>query len=462
MQTTGTVYEGDFCSKIYKKGVTYHYTVHVPDYDGLCALNVTHDGLNKADVYAMEVLAKRGEAPWCITLGVSRGEVENGMGEGKNRNMRLASYDVVSADFPNFLVEELIPYVTKAYGLKLYAQPDLHMASGTSSGGISAWNMAWTRNDYFRRVYMGSPTFSAMCGGNEYPVVIRKYEPKPIRVFTDFSEHEPDDYFGSSYCAALEGKMALEFAGYDMMSQYHPGEGHSSRANDPESAVERMRFLWKNWETESVVVKNRSTRVRQVLPEGEGWEVTEEGFPEKRRAAALGLYSEAGTYTAAGTAIWFTPVTGCSFRVADGYGHISALAVSADQRRLYIADRDRGCVYSAFLAADGSLEGRFIHGALHHAPDYRYPGAMDLCISACDRIFAATDFGIQSIRAFGLIDVILELPFGKVPEKLEFGETEPDYLYALADGVVYRRRILDGGRPASDAPGQPRYVGYYD
>lgn len=176
----------------------------------------------------------------------------------------------------------------------------------------------------------------------------------------------------------------------------------------------------------------------------------------------LGVHSKAGTYTANGTEILFTSVDGDCIKVADGYSDISALAISADQKRLYIGDAARGCVYASFLAPDGSLEGRFLHATLHHEPDYRHPGAVDLCVSACDRIFAATDLGIQSVRAFGLIDVILELPFGKVPEKLEFGEGEPDYLYALADGNVYRRRILDGGRPAADCAHEPLYTGYYD
>lgn len=74
----------------------------------------------------------------------------------------------------------------------------MHLVSGGSSGGICAWNFAWHRNDYFHRVYASSPTFSALGNGEDIPFLIRKYESKPIRVFTDYSEREPDEYFGSS------------------------------------------------------------------------------------------------------------------------------------------------------------------------------------------------------------------------------------------------------------------------
>lgn len=64
------------------------------------------------------------------------------------------------------------------------------------------------------------------------PVFIRLFKTKPIRVFIDYVENEPDDYFGSSYCAALEGHYALQFAGYDYQWEFYPfylGEGHYSR-----------------------------------------------------------------------------------------------------------------------------------------------------------------------------------------------------------------------------------------
>ena len=79
----------------------------------------------------------------------------------------------------------------------------------------------------------------------------------------------------------------------------------------------------------------------------------------------------------------------------------------------------------------------------------------------------ATESGIQSIRPFGLIDVIVSLPEGKVPEKIEFDTIETDsgketYLYTLCGEVVYRRRWLMGERRDPNIVSAPVPVEYYD
>jgi len=462
MELSGKLYEGDFVSQIYKKGITFHYIVHIPDYEGPCGLNITHDGLMEADAYAAEVLAKTGETPHMITVGVVAGIIKNGLGEGKDRSMRLNVYDMVSPEYPNFVVEELLPFLITEYKLNIFPDPDLHMASGTSSGGISAWNIAWHRNDFFRRVYMSSPTFAATGGGELYRFLIRKHEPKKIRVYTDYSEHEPNRTFGSSYCADMDMIWSLEYAGYAMEHAYHPGEGHVSRRNDPDSAIERMRFLWQNWQTQPVSLPKYPERMAKVLSPDFGWIKTDEPFPEKSVSASCGVYSAAGAYTFDAGEVFFTGSDGKKIKVLDGFLHITALAISADKRRLYIADLDKDCVYVSTIRPDGIPEGKLTHGVLHHEPDYNHSGAYDLCVSSCDRVFAITELGIQSMRSFGLVDVIAALPDGKLPEKIEFGITEQNYLYALADGIVYKRRILDGGRPSPEIMHEPEPASYMD
>ena len=124
----------------------------------------------------------------------------------------MLNYDMFTRDYPDFVVDEFLPYLIETYNLHISPSPDMHMTSGGSSGGISAWNIAWYRTDSFRRVYMSSPSFLSMGNGREIPALIRKVETKPIRVWTEFSENEPDEYFGSSYCAADDAERALRFA----------------------------------------------------------------------------------------------------------------------------------------------------------------------------------------------------------------------------------------------------------
>ena len=60
---------------------------------------------------------------------------------------------------------------------------DARLGSLVSVRGICAFTAAWERPDYFGKVisYIGS--FTNIRGGHVYPALIRKTEPKPIRVF---------------------------------------------------------------------------------------------------------------------------------------------------------------------------------------------------------------------------------------------------------------------------------------
>ena len=68
-----------------------------------------------------------------------------------------------------------------------------------------------------------------MRGGHEYPALIRKTEPKPIRVFLeDGTEDAWNPLFGSWYEANLLMLSALEFAGYDVNHSWS-AHGHDAR-----------------------------------------------------------------------------------------------------------------------------------------------------------------------------------------------------------------------------------------
>lgn len=452
----GTVYEGVFQSKIHKKDTRFPYCVHVPvpqDENRVFAICVNHDGINEAEVRVMKRLADEGKAPYCVFIGVWPGRLLSA--DRTKHNMRLDNYDIFSPDYPNFIVEELIPYLTEKYGLRLSDSPDRHMASGGSSGGISAFNMAWFRNDYFRRVYLSSPSFLSMMRGNELPILVRKTETKPIRVYMEYSENEPNDYFGSSYCAAAEIKMALAFAGYEFKCEEFPGESHCSRyrKNNDETLAAGFSYLWEDYETRPVTVRALSSRVSRVVSLSRGWEPTDR-FPHKPKCR-----TEKGVYSIRKNKILFTPADGAETVFAEGFKSLSAIELSADQWRLYAADREKGCVYAYTLDEAGRASSVYLHGSLHKNTDFTFPGGFDLCADENDRLFVATETGIQTVRAFGLIDVILPLPGGAVPEKIAFG-SRGTYLYAKTADGIFKRKLLCGGRKDTPTPAQA--ISYYD
>jgi len=453
----GTVIDGTHTSKMFD-GAVFPYRIFVPDIPAdEFALVVGHDFLNEGEALAMQELAKTGEAPACIFIGVIPAKLPATLDGGFERGLRMNTYDVFSDKYPNFIVDELVPALTKEHGLKISESPDMHMASGGSSGGISAWNMAWERNDYFRRVYMSSPSFLSMARGDEMVNLIRKCETKPIRVFVDYSEDEPDCYFGSSFCVAEASIRALRYAGYEMMSDYHPGEGHCSRHTSYEDALVRMRFLWKDWQTEPVTVKKFSERVERVVSVGDMWEWCDGDFCDR-----VTVFPMLKGYVHTDKEVILLPEEngGKGTVVADGFDAITRIRLSSDKWRMYIADKRRGCVYATTINPDGTLGGVYTHGALHHKTDFRYPGAFDICVDNEDRVYAATEIGIQCIRSFGLIDVILENPCGRHADKITVGND--GYLYAVYGHNCYRRKLNGKAAPHPTEKNEPKQVWYYD
>ena len=84
---------------------------------------------------------------------------------------------------------------------------------GASSGAICAFTAAWERPDSFRRVFSAIGTYVGLRGGNVYPTLIRKFEPKPIRVFLQDGSADLNIYGGDWWMANQEMERALTFAG---------------------------------------------------------------------------------------------------------------------------------------------------------------------------------------------------------------------------------------------------------
>ena len=436
-------HSGDFIGVGTREGTTYPYSLWVPaQAPGPLGVFFSHDGLNEAQAEAMAALAQAGEAPYCAVIGVSPGETVPQTPGGAPRCARFNDYDVFDSGYMDFIVDTLIPALAAEYNLPLSPEPDLHMVSGGSSGGISAWSGVWFRGDYFRRAYLSSPTFSAMAQGNLAPVWMRIFETKPIRVFLEYSENEPDDYFGSSYCAALEGQKALEFAGYDAQFAYYPGEGHCSRYGDRETAERVFRWLWKDWQTQPVTAPRNSPRVDAVIVPGEGWKETSY-FPAERPAP----------YFVRENAVYLRAQTGVC-RAAEGY---SVVALSSDRCRLYLADETTNALLSAEIGADGALQGIKRFASLQTGVGAVRPGAADLCVDSRDRIFAATELGVQCVRSFGLVDAVLPLPGNRRPVRVRL---EDKLLYADCADRIFVRPVRAG--PAGETASQPRFSWYYD
>lgn len=396
--------------KKYKPGLNFEFRLTVPDADvSEYALLVDHDGHNEGNVNALLRLADEGRVPYCVSIGLKYGRLT--MSDGSVRSMRMNSYDLFDREFGDFLVYELLPYVTEKYDLKISASPDMHVISGGSSGGISAFVIAWFHTDYFRKVYMSSPSFLAMGRGNELPYLIRKYETKPLKIYEEWSENEPNDYFGWSRPIDEEARAALDFANYDFKYKYFPGEGHCSRYKDEDEAYARMEWLFGE-----PVFNGHSPRVEKVIPRDSRWRPCE-SFPK-------------------------TDVT--------------REVISNDGLALYCGDVNEDTVYMIPTRNAADVDKRLLHATLHTAPRINPKGAIDMAVDKADRLYVLTSIGIQCVRSFGLIDVILALPDDSAP----LAVAVTDALYVKTPKGIYRRDLCPECTENSDE--KRKFISYYD
>src|SRR4029453_4461039 len=97
--------------------------------------------------------------------------------------------------------EELLPEVetkTARDGRRIRLSRDGNdrAIGGSSSGAICAFTPAWERPDSFRRVFSAIGPYVGLRGGDRYPTLIRKVEPKPIRIFLQDGSNDLNIYGG--------------------------------------------------------------------------------------------------------------------------------------------------------------------------------------------------------------------------------------------------------------------------
>ena len=411
--------------KKYKPNTKFDFRLAIPcvDVDEF-ALLIEHDWQNDVNVTSMAKLADEGKAPYCVSLGVVAGVLLLPCAEP--RNMRMNNYDMFDREYGDFLVYELIPYVEETYGIKISKSPDMHYLSGGSSGGISAFTVAWFHPEYFHRIYMSSPSFLAMGRGNEIPYLIRKYETKPFRIYMEVSENEPNDYFGWSRAIDEQTREALIFANYDFKYAFFENEGHCSRYRNEQEAYIRNEWIWQDWKDKQITAPSNSKRVDAVIPFGSKWQKCD----------------------------CFPTVTANSQELLSK--NYELVSLSNDELVWYAANRSEDLIYAHVNDENISMENRIVHAILHTIPRQKILGAIDMAVAQTDRLFVLTEIGIQCVRSFGLIDVILDLPDNSKPQKIAIS----DALYVKTESGIYKRELCEECVIAGEM--KCKQISYYD
>ncbi|WP_425614371.1 alpha/beta hydrolase-fold protein [Anatilimnocola sp. NA78] len=279
-----------FESKIFPN-TTREWAVYVPAQykkDEPAALMVFQDGHSYRDVkgrwrvpVVFDNLIARGDMPPTIAVFINPGHDQS---KGKPENRWKASnrgyeYDSLGDRYARFLLEEILPEVEKKYNVS--KDPELRAICGASSGGICAFTTAWERPDSFHKVLSTIGSFTNLRGGNVYPSLVRKTDPKPLRVYLADTSGDVDNVAGSWPWANRLLASSLQYMGYDVRFDWAEGYAHNA---DHGGALfpEALKWLWRKEKYQPVVdtrgdLGGDLTLLKLLIP-GQTWEPVAEGL----------------------------------------------------------------------------------------------------------------------------------------------------------------------------------------
>jgi gluconolactonase len=260
-------------------------TVYVPaayQGDKPACLYVGLDGLGFNVPIVFDNLIAQHAMPVTIAVGVSPGVVESANPTENPRFDRSMEFDSRTGRLARFLLDEVLPAVRQrktpdGKPILLSSNPDDRMIGGASTGGIGSFTVAWEHPDAFHRVFISVGTFVGMRGGEQEYVLVRKTEPRPLRIFMQDGVH--DEWAGAEmgdwWMSNQTMERALTFAGYDVQHVWGTGTHNGAQA----AAVfpDAMRWLWKGW-PEPIVSRPSGNRVlKEILQPSQSWETVTQG-----------------------------------------------------------------------------------------------------------------------------------------------------------------------------------------
>ncbi len=416
----GEIIDGVFNnSKIYP-GTEREYKVYVPkQYDGTkpACLYMGLDGILYNAAAVMDTLIATGEMPVTIGVFVQPGVVKDAEGNIIRYN-RSNEFDRTDGRFASFLETELLPMVEQLRtpdGRPILISHDANdrAISGASSSGIASFTAAWMRPDLFSRVYATCGTFVAMRGGNELPALVRKSEPKALRIYLhDGSNDAWNPLFGHWFEYNKLMASALEFSGYDLETKWD--DGNHSIKNGARLFPEVMRRLWRDYPKRIEAGTSQNNMLSTLLIPGEGWQVVDEKLPQPAENRAV---------------------------YPDGK-HVTETEPDSDWLVNYIVGKDGERCHEQQMF--------WLHNPLH-----RQQAVKGMVYDTDGNLYVATEIGVQVCDQNGRVRAILPYPETEIDEFSFVGNN----LYVSRDGKTYCRKINATAHRTGDAPVSPKSQG---
>jgi gluconolactonase len=280
----GELIKFDFSQSKVFPGTTRHVTVYVPkQYDPAkpACVYVDQDGVQFNAPVVLDNLIARGELPIMVGVFVTPGVV-NAIDPkaALGRFNRSLEYDGLGDGYSHLILDEVLPEVeTKSTSdgraIHLSHSGNDRAIAGSSSGAIAAFTAAWEHPEAFSRVISAIGTYVGLRGGDRYPGLIRRYEPKPIRVFLQDGSGDLNIYAGDWWMANQTMERALVFSGYEVNHTW--GDGHHSGNHITSILPDALRWVWKDWPKPVGNAPTQNGALKALLVPGEGWQVETKG-----------------------------------------------------------------------------------------------------------------------------------------------------------------------------------------
>ncbi len=526
-------------SKIFP-GTSREYWIYVPSQyspEKPACVYVNQDGIQMKAPTVFDNLIYKNEMPVTIGIFIMPGRVTApDSAVSLDRVNRSFEYDGLGAAYGRFILEEILPDAETQKTLdgkpiRLSKNGNDRAIGGSSSGAIAAFSVGWEYPNAFSRVFSSIGTYVGFRGGERYPTLIRKFEPKPLRIFLQDGATDLNNFAGDWFKSNEMMERALVFSGYEVRHVW--GEGGHNGKQATSIFPDAMRWLWKDWPQPVKVGNTRNECLNTILQPGETWELVGEGYqftegltsnkdgevffqdipnsktykigidgklstlPINSKNASGTAFGPDGTmYVVAGgskqilrfdknykekviadsisgndlavanngniyvtapngtenpSEIYLIRPNGEKLVVDRGLKFANGIALTPDQKQLYITESASHWVWIYSILRDGTLTNKQRYGWLH-TPDDRdnaWPDGIK-----CDSeggLYVATNMGIQVLDQIGRVNAILKVPFGNVSNCC-FGGPELNMFYITCGQKVYRRKLKVKGVNSFNPP----------
>ena len=215
------------------------------------------DGPDRLLFAALDSLIAEHKLPPIVAISIANG---GGDAQGSERGLE---YDTMSGKYAEFVEYEVLPAVESHAHVKLTHDPDGRAATGNSSGGSCALEMAWYHPEWYHRVLTYSGTFinQQWPWNHETPHgawgfhdrLIPQSARKPIRIWMEVGDRDllnPNTMRDDMHDWVLANERmasALKKKHYPYQFVFARNAAHVERSAREQTLPEALEWVWRGY-----------------------------------------------------------------------------------------------------------------------------------------------------------------------------------------------------------------------